>query len=257
MKCKNRNFSIYFLCLILLTFICSKTYAEPAQVILTTGDNYSPYTGSELPQGGMITEIISSILQEMDLAPTYLRLPWKRAILTAEMQEAIGSFPWETRPDLEKTFLYSQPIITIDTKVFIDEKSIKKFNFIADLEGQTLCLPLGYKVYDVIGAMVESGKLETISPTTMEKCFKLLKLGRANLISTSGTVAKQYAKQVYGYDDGVQALNFASSRITLHLLVSKHYENASQFLNRFDIILKRRQTQNTIAPIIERHLWVP
>ncbi len=246
----------FFLLSVTIFWLSHDTIAAPERVVLTTGYNYSPYTGEQLPEGGMVTEIITTVLENMGLEPEYRRLPWKRALREAEEGRWLGTFPWEPRTELKKSFLYSDPIIVFDTKTYVDVNATQIPDSPKSLEGKKLCLPLGHRTYGLIGDMVEAGTLLTTSPGSMVQCFKQLKSGRVDLVSVSSMVARQYTKQVYGYVDGVQSLKIAATRTTFHLIISKRYPGGKKLMNFFNAELERMQALNALAPIVERHLWV-
>ncbi|WP_419904812.1 substrate-binding periplasmic protein [Kiloniella sp.] len=244
--------------LLFICFLCLpiRGISASERVVLTTGYNYAPYTGEQLPQGGMVTEIITSLLNRIGLDPEYRRRPWKRALHEAELGKYLGTFPWEPRSELNEAFYYSDPIIVVDIRTYFDANTPDLPQSATDLKGMKICLPLGHRTYGLIGEMINDGDLLITSPNSMEKCFKQLKSGRVDMVSVSGVVARQYAKQVYGYVDGVQALGIASSRTTFHMLISKRYSGAQELMNRLNAELEFMRAENTLAPIIERHLWV-
>ena len=52
--------------------------ASAAPVQLVTGDDYAPFTDRELPQGGMLTELVQQALLQAGHQPKLSWLPWKR-----------------------------------------------------------------------------------------------------------------------------------------------------------------------------------
>ncbi len=231
-------------------------FAAPDVVPLTTVEGYDPYTGAKLPHGGMVTEIVTTVFKNMGVEPVIKWRPRKRAYREASIGTVMGSFPWDPSPIYARNFFVSDPIINLDTEIYVDANSIINPIKPIDLNNLTLCVPLGHVPFGLIKELVRDGKLSTVSPPYMASCFKLLKVGRVDLISVSRMVAHKHAKSIYGFVDGIRPLKFGSSSTTQHILFSKHKPDAERLWRQFNSVLKKLRTEGVLEQIVTRHIWV-
>lgn len=228
---------------------------EPS--LLTTGVHYPPFTGTDLPNGGMFTDIITRIFAEMGEEISLKRLPWKRAFLQAETGDALGTFPWETRPDIDGRFHISDPVIHLWHYIYVDQERGPDLKTEKDLARLRYCLPLGYRAHGLVAEFMSAGRLQVEQPVSMTNCFEMLRLGRVDFVSLSAMAAQQHARMTYGYVDGVRKVPVGAVSVSLHLLVSRKVPDSQTFLNRFNKTLAGFRDTGRLEEIITPHLWVP
>lgn len=92
-------------------------------VLLTTGE-WSPYTGKDLPQQGIASAIVMSILENMGLPARVQFLPWQQSLQLAAQAESDSdvraSFPYSRTPEREKDFYYSLPILSVTHGIYFN-----------------------------------------------------------------------------------------------------------------------------------------
>ena len=246
---------------LLLLGCCLVALFAPARgqdpVLLTTGVNYPPITGADLPNGGIFTDIVTQIFTEMGEDVSLRRLPWKRAFLQADNGDVLGTFPWESRPDLEDRFHFSDPVIYLSHYIYVDSENGPNIAKAEDLSGLRYCLPLGYRAHGLAADYKGSGSLRVEQPVSMKNCFDMLKLGRVDFVSLSAMAAQQHARLSYGYADGVRKAPVGAVSVRLHLLISHKIPEGQNFLERFNRILGEFRHSRRLEQIIMPHLWVP
>ena len=87
--------------------------ASAAPVQLVTGDDYAPFTDRELPQGGMLTELVQQALLQAGHQPKLSWLPWKRGYQATLRGQFDVTFPYLKTAEREADYLFSAPLYEI------------------------------------------------------------------------------------------------------------------------------------------------
>ena len=71
---------------------------------LVTGNDFAPFTGEDLPQGGMLTELVLRSFKAMGLGYDVRFVPWKRGYDGVVAGKFLGTFPYVRTPEREQEF---------------------------------------------------------------------------------------------------------------------------------------------------------
>ena len=224
---------------------------------ISTGQNYPPYSGDNLPRGGMMADIITRLFEEMDVTVAFRRLPWKRALLQAQEGRVLASFPWEDKVELRRDFLMSEPVLFMDLHIYVDSRRGPVLKENEDLVGLRLCLPLGHQAHGLVDLYIRHKQVLVEQPASLKNCLEMLRLNRADFISASAMAAQQYGRQVYGYPEGVRRETVGRERVGLHLLFSRKHPHSVALKAAFDRLLAQYRADGRLVEIIAPHLWVP
>src|SRR5262245_27263814 len=96
----------------------ASTLAAAAPVTLTTGNDYAPYAHSQLPGGGLATEVVRAALESQGSALEVRWTSWTRAMEEAKEGKSSGTYPWFSTKERQADFLYSDPIYEIREYAF-------------------------------------------------------------------------------------------------------------------------------------------
>lgn len=208
--------------------------ATAFDVTVATGDNYPPYTDQSLPDGGMATRLVKAAFDASALSMReVVWLPWARALEEARTVRVDATFPWLLNETRLESFLASDPLIETDSQ-FYTQVGITPPRTLADLTGKRLCRPHGYAFTPNVQAMVDRGDVHRESPTGMMQCFRLLSIGRVDMVqSTPGDAANAMAT------GNLDPALFRSDprlieRTSLHLLVSRDHPEGQRIINAFN-----------------------
>ncbi len=222
-------------------------------VRLATGNDYKPFTDKSLPQGGMITAIVSHIFKKMGYIPEIEYLSWDRGYVLSEQAAFQGTFPYVKTPERLDDFYFSDPIFTIVTRFFVLADSDVVFQSDSDLQGLTACKPLGYHLSD-IQTLLDWGIIDLQRPNTMESCFRMLKLGRVDLVPINEHVGWEVVKQIQGEKGLFRVLERSLQETGLHFIISKQHHDALDLLNRFNTILEQMLEDGSLDHIVNQYL---
>lgn len=235
---------------LILGLVTPSTWAKDYK--LTTGDDQPPYTGIDLPHRGMLTEIIEVVFEEMGDNCTIDFLPWKRGYDEVKRGLYSGTFPYIANEERQKDFYYSDPIYNGNVQIFVRKESQLSYRSEEDLRGLTICLPLGYAVNKKIFPLVKHKEIHQINPKTMESCFKLIELERADFIVINEIQAK-YTLQKTSGSEKIKTLGKTLDEFNYHFIVSKANPDGENLIFAFNQALDRVKKKGLFDEIVQRH----
>ncbi|GAB1259479.1 hypothetical protein [Aurantivibrio plasticivorans] len=107
----------------LLFLLWNSNENESARDIILTGE-WAPYSGEHLPQQGITTAIVTTVMENMDMQPEVRFLSWPRAQELAAAaennQDPRGSFPYLRVPSREVHYYYSLPIMQVPQGIYFN-----------------------------------------------------------------------------------------------------------------------------------------
>ncbi|AJD50950.1 polar amino acid transport system substrate-binding protein [Thalassospira xiamenensis M-5 = DSM 17429] len=169
--------------LVLTASLMMATQAKADHVRIVTGDYFAPFTGRDLPDGGIMTEIVRRAFEiaGYDHAEIIWR-SWRQGYDMTVRGEVEGTFPYAYTPFRARSVLFSEPVASLPAFGWY-AKSRQNFETIDDLNGAALCLPLGYAELGRTSQMLATGRATRHAPPDY-----------AYLFQTSGSRAGRYCR---------------------------------------------------------------
>lgn len=220
---------------------------------LATGDDYPPFTGRSLPGGGLITEIVTRVLQAMGRSPQIVWLPWRRGYVEAASGDVFGTFPYIRTPERERQFLFSAPLLEVTNRVFVRRDAQLSFERVEDLSGARGCMMLGGAHPRALQALIDAGRITVEAPDSLASCFRMLQAGRVDFVSINEWVAPYAAREALGHEDMVRPIGPPIEVLTQHLIVARSLPGAQVFIAQFDAALAKLRHSGDIEAIVARH----
>ena len=238
---------------LLLLSLSGSLLADEQPLKLVSGDDYAPFTGINLPGGGMLTQIVMAALAEQNTSATLDWLPWKRGYLYTQQGRYDGTFPYVPAAPRQLEFLYSEPVYTLEQHFYSRSGEPFEPDNLAALTGKRLCYPLGWQPPGVIQKLLDQGLITRHTPPSLSACAKLLLLQRDDFFVADTALGKVALR-----DSGKPLSAFHTSRgslprSTLHLIVSRQHPQGSQLISRFNAGLATLRANGKYAQIIERY----
>ena len=171
-------------CLVMVGCIFSFFITTPdgysEDVYLTTSE-YLPYTTEYAENYGFCTEIVSTVIRNMDMNPVYKFYPWRRGQLNVREGEVWATFPYSKNAEREREYWFSAQPLFIGRVSFFCYKDYfsenHRWNTLEDLKP--------YKIGGVRGYWYESdfmkSGLEVEYTANPEETLKKLQAGRIQL----------------------------------------------------------------------------
>lgn len=230
----------------------SRAMPLETSLALVTGNDYAPFSGEDLPQGGMMTEMVARAFKAVGLSYDMRFVPWKRGYDGVLAGKYVGTFPYIRTPERERDVLFSDPVMEVRQLVYISAKSSMEFRSPADFEGRVVCAPVGYALLPELQAMASAGQLSRESAADLPSCVRMVATGRVDAFvidehTGRAAVAKAGAK------DSIRIAERPFSQVGLHLIVSKTNPEAAALLAAFNTGLKKVKETGEFREIMRRH----
>jgi polar amino acid transport system substrate-binding protein len=179
--------------------------------------------------------------------------PWKRGYEETKKGVFVGTFPYIKTEERLQEFLYSQPITTVYTRIFVTkESSIKRLE---DLSGQRICIPLGYGVSKEFDELLRHNDFKhEINPVDLEGCLRMMLSGRKDFFIINEINGWTTIQNTFHTKEQFRALDTIFEEETHHLIVPKAHPDAEKVLEIFNKGLASMRHKGVLQEIIGKHL---
>jgi polar amino acid transport system substrate-binding protein len=241
-----------------------------------TAEGYAPFTGRDLPQGGMLIDLLQSamnLIKEQAKGAFDYRVSWVNdwsahlnpLLITRALDAGI---PW-SKPDCNRPeslgkadqyicqkFFFSDPLYESVTVLFV--RNDGSFNFERDEQvvGKTLCRTKGWSTFDLDKDgrnWVKDGKITLMQPQRAEDCFRLLDEGTVDAAVIAELTGLAVAKAM-GMGDRVHAAGRPINIETMHVIIAKTHPNSRTVLYYVNNSLARLKETGAYDAITAKHL---
>jgi polar amino acid transport system substrate-binding protein len=246
-----------------------------------TADGFTPFTDRSLPNGGLITHLVSSamdLIKERSGGGFSYNVSWVNdwaahlnpLLITRAFD--VG-FPW-LKPDCSRPselsqdakyrcqkFFFSDPLYEVFTVLFVKSNSAMSFAKDDEVLGKTLCQAAGQSSYELDKGgrnWVKENKIVLLRPQSVEECFRLLDGGSVSAVVTADLTGKSVVAAL-GLGDKVKALPRPVAIGTLHLIVPKTHPHASTVLYYINTAMVKLRESGEYDKIVDSHLsrfWI-
>ncbi len=243
--------------IIILLFSLGITGLVAAQELrLATGNEYPPFSDEKLLNGGLTTDLVRRTYGQFSQPIDIEFLPWKRGYEETQAHRFLGTFPYTHNAERAAVFLYSDPLFTMEEFFFTRRDAEIDYRQDEDLRGLRACKALGYNTKE-IQRFLDAGLITLQRVPRVENCFKMLALGRVDLVSADIFLAWQTAQGIYGTEarQRFRQLDKVLNRDSeLHLIIAKDHPNAEQYLRQFNQGLATLRQSGEWEAVVNRHL---
>jgi polar amino acid transport system substrate-binding protein len=241
-----------------------------------TAEGYTPFTGRDLPEGGMLIDLLQSAMKpikEQAKGAFDYRVSWVNdwsahlnpLLITRAFDAGI---PW-SKPDCNspesldragqyicQRFFFSDPLYESITVLFV--RNDGSFNFERDEEitGKTLCRTKGWSTYDLDKGgrnWVKDGKVVLMQPQMAEDCFRLLDEGTVDAVVIAELTGQAVAATM-GMNDRIHAASRPLNIETMHVIIAKTHPGARTVIYYVNSSLARLRETGAYDAIVAKHL---
>jgi polar amino acid transport system substrate-binding protein len=238
------------------------------RVRVVTGNGLPPFSDENLPEGGVMTAIVTAALRaglpDGDFDIRRAR-DWSSQLdpILLERQADL-SYPW-TRPDCQAAqdaaqcgrFVYSEPMFELLIVLFVNAKQPRPFASDADLAGLTLCRPEGLMV-DMLDAkgrfLLRDRKITLMRAENTRDCFQALHDGSVDAVVMNEFSGRSVLAQMGLEEDIVGLTNRPLSVATLHAVAARNNPEAMRSLDGFNAGLRLIKANGVFQAIMDRQL---
>lgn len=231
----------------LLTALIFSSMLQAETVKLANGE-WAPYLSEELKEYGYVSDIVKQAFAEEGIDVAYTFLPWKRGFEDAKTGKLDGSIVWSKTEERAADFLYSAPVLDLQTVFFIKKGGNFDWTDKASLGDKKIGGVIGYSY-----GLEEEEKAGTIKITRIgnaEGNYKKLIAGRVDAVPEDEAVGYNLVHEL-GLADKITAHPKALKSRSYHLIVSKASKHAERFVEAFNQGLKKLQDSGKFQAIVE------
>ncbi len=229
--------------------------ADEAKTIRITNGEWVPYLGENLPNYGIVSQVITEAFADSGVKVQYGFFPWPRAIGLAQYGEWDAAAVWFRSPEREAKFYVSDTVID-STYVFFH---LKSYHFIwktlNDLKGIEIGGTQGYS-YREFSEANKSGKIKISWARSDEINYRLLLDGRIKIFPNDKIVGYEMIARLF---TPKEAELFTHSPIPLRvdplcLLFSKKVPKNKELVSIFNAALAKLKKSGRYDQIIQQGL---
>ena len=231
--------------------------ADPIAIILTTGDDYPPFTSSELPRGGMATSLVLNAFERSGYVDKQVEwLPWKRGYELTKRGEYHATFPYVWSAERAESFYYSDPFFSSAHYAWSRQGEPNTLVNEEDLHGKVYCNPLGYGEFDIIRELKDRNLLRRETPSNMQQCIKMLLGERADFIIAVPSEVNNALLEAGLSSEEVQQSGFPVAEIRHHVIVSRQLPRARKLIDDFNDGLKELRENGDYDSLKDEFGWI-
>ncbi|MBN1501614.1 MAG: transporter substrate-binding domain-containing protein [Spirochaetes bacterium] len=242
--------------LIIIIFFPSLAVISAEHKVPFAIGEWRPYTGENLENYGMASEIITAACDAVDLVPEYSFYPWRRAELYVEQGKSFATFPFADVPERKENFYFSNVIVSSSISVLKYKKNKKTLNFIfkqvKDFSGYNIGTTIGSLR---ITAPLKNDKINYEETDNFDLSLLKLQAGRIDFIIDNEVVMIDSIRRIFPENtDDFEILDrdFVSA-VNYKIMVSKKYPGSINLLKQFNSGLEIIRKNGTLRQIYRKY----
>ncbi|MBL4834483.1 MAG: ABC transporter substrate-binding protein [Pseudomonas sp.] len=204
---------------------------------LVSGNDYPPFAGSSLAEGGMLTQLVQQAFAASGKTTKVDFKPWTRGYEETLLRQYDATFPYLSTPQRTAGFLFSDPIYELNLRLYVRRDSPWQTGTPEELEKAIFCLPTGYEVSGWV--RTASDRLAFVRPRSMEQCHAMLQLGRVDVVISNPEELAWQAVAPQLTLPNVRKLPAPVADVTLHLIVPRSHPDAQELVDTFNAGLQQ------------------
>ncbi|MEM9043764.1 MAG: transporter substrate-binding domain-containing protein [Pseudomonadota bacterium] len=240
------------------------------QIRFLTGSDFAPFTEEELPEGGMITDLVRRTMMAANDDQSYkisFVNDWSSHlnILLPDGAFDMG-FPWykpdcrllnRLSPAMQRRctdFDFSEPFFEVPVGYYakLGGRAVPAKRY-ADLVGMVICRPKGYFTFDLEQQGLVSPNVILITPRTPGECFEALTEEKADIVAINKLVAAEEITAL-GVEEMVVELPDLGTVQTLHVLTPKSNPLSKNYIVMVNRGLDKLKRSGEWFQVVSKHL---
>ena len=238
-----------------------------AEINFLAADANAPMSGQDLPQQGMVIELLEEALALAPRAVSH-EVTWdpdrdsQLATVLDASSEVLG-VPF-FQPDCSAASAsslctrlhFSEPLIRLPVMLFVRKDREFKFENDADVLGRTLCRPADHPTDDLDGygrRWLSGNRVDLVRANNLTTCFELLNGGGVEAVAVDLFVGA-HAIQEMGLRYDVVPLERPLSHQSLHVVTARDFPQGREQIDLIDAGLARLKKDPRYQEIVSRHL---
>ncbi len=227
-----------------ILFNLAPVYAQDLRIRIAVGE-WPPYFSETAEGYGTYAKVVTRAFELEGLQVEYGFFPWNRALLETKDGRWPVSAGWGITEDRKPYFHFCDPVLTEREQFFHStDRPVRAASF-DDFEGLSIGVLHGAAMGEDMDRLVAEDKVTIFRQSTLEDLFKMLRVGRVNLVMGNELVAADAISAVFtqGEVEKYQPLEDVDVRWDYRVIVSKQLKSGRELCSRFNSGLRKlRQT---------------
>jgi len=210
-------------------------FASEKTITLASG-SWPPYMSSELPEYGVLSELVSRAFEEEGYRVEYGFYPWSRSMAMTRAGVSTGSLGWLKNDSREKDFFYSLPIWRTQDIIISRKDHQVHWNTVSDLKDYRIGASMGYYYGDEFQAMEKMGELDVERVMVESQNFKKLLVDRIDLMIAEKYVAQYWLEKTL-LDSQIDKIKVGEIPLrddSLYLIISRREADGAAIVESFN-----------------------
>lgn len=210
--------------------------------------DYKPYISEELPDGGILTRVVTEILQKQGADYQLVTVPNNRAIEGAMQGAYDATFGWAFTPERAQKMLYSDPIATFKMVFFQRKANRIHWTSMQELTPYPIGVTKGNFVSKEFSTLSKQGKLKVDEAFDDLSGIRKLLVKRVDLfpmeieagqylIQSSLTLREQ--QELVPSDEVIW-------QVPVYFLINRNVAGSAEFMSKFNQILHTLKEQGKL-----------
>lgn len=178
-------------------------FADEKNLVVTVGE-WPPYISQDLPNNGVVSEIIAEVFSNMEVKATIRFLPWGRAYEDTALGKYGATGVWMHKQEREVDFLYSDPVLTEEFVFFHRKSFMFDWENIENLKGLNIGGGIKYSYGVEFDSALAAGQLKLERINDIHLNFKKLLSARIMLYPQEKNVGYSDLKKYHTYEEQQQ-----------------------------------------------------
>ncbi|WP_295993946.1 ABC transporter substrate-binding protein [Rugamonas sp.] len=237
----------------LTTLLLLALPAPAAPLPLHLAANYwEPYTGKDLPQQGVASDIVSTALRRAGYAVDITIMPWSRVLTSAYQHQNDGVVAIWSTSERRGKLLFSDSYMSNQLFILHMPCRLQDASTLAQLSGARIGIGRDYEYSDEFLSQ-KNVQLEPVD-RTIQNLLKLT-IGRIDGVLEDKLIAQYHIQSNIAAHDALGDIEFAPAplmTLPLYLAINPQTAHARQIIEQFNLELGKMRKDGTLDTIIAR-----
>lgn len=226
-----------------------------AEVQRFATESFLPYIDATAPEGGYYPALVRRVMARQGIEVEFIERPWARAHSETVEGRFDGSFPYLRSAEREAQLLFSDPLLTVPSFLFVRRDTAARGAERVLREGRRTCYLRDSLLPQRVEAKVAAGELEVVRVDDMAQCFRMLMASRVDFVSAGVYNGRITLRRLFG--DGalpIVMVGEALDESTLHLVWPRSDPRAAARREAFNAALRALREEGEVDRLRERLL---
>ncbi|NIR50951.1 transporter substrate-binding domain-containing protein [candidate division KSB1 bacterium] len=244
-----------YITLITLILNVGNLHSQPLESIDIVTGEWSPYVTQRIDGFGVMTKIVTAVLNDMELKPEYTFLHFYKGYELVKEGSIRGTFPYFKTEPREREMFFSDSLFAVRYVFFYQKdrfKDISKIKRLADLAGYKVAIIKGYSYGKKIDAALAN--MRGVSAYNEINAFRMLQKGEIDLLPASEKVGQDLIRRYFGdapYEFGIIPDLYSEEYV--YFIVSKSESRNKRFIEAFNRSLRKIRQNGVYNDIVNSY----